>query len=567
MMAGTNRRKTTTTIASLGGYSNHNRRRPGNKNQPNGRPSFWKSWIAKAFLFLSLGGSVVFYVRLVRHGLQNSRANIQTSTTATTPPTPITSAPTATPTSAPEIEIPPPYPNSDLPLWIQDYILWHGQQRAALNATNWQDTIIPDDNNGDNENNNKHNSNKPSRHRFQFLVVRCLANDQKCGGTADRLRPLPLYVWIAAHLNRILLIQWERPCALQEFLVPPDVNTETNPGNVSVDWTWPDFFPSDTKLMFFSEHAELEVMQNILPYVDTDWTTKKGKEERQTDPQERTPEEQEEHGPTPRRSRNPEDLPQFISMLYQSAGHGANFYNEHRYHHYKSDDSNGSPNDEPDHDHVFKPLWKAFFTPSPAVQALLDREREALQLTTDHYVAVHIRSQYHNYLSDLQIRTLVRHAMNCGSQLQLKLKQLSVDANNTPDSAEPIFVATDSSRAATAVAAYGKRRNAHYFRQRESTLAESDSASSASEPLHLDRGSAHLNRNASVWTTAQDPADYYDTFVDLYLLAGSRCITYHVGGYGRWANLLSSNLTCEMNHLKNKCSWTEPTMDTVGDGI
>jgi hypothetical protein len=318
-------------------------------------------------------------------------------------------------------------------------------------------------------------------------------------------------------------------------------------------------------------------------------------------------------------------------MLYQSAGHGAYFYNEHRYHHYRSDNDGESDSDsnsngllssspppppprnddepEPDHDHVFRPLWRAFFTPSPAVQAILDRERQALRLTTDQYVAVHIRSQYQNYNSDLQIRTMVRHAMNCASQLQLKqklthnpkhknLKHLPLSAGGATDAGstnitmdttiyddtaaepepEPIFVATDSSRAATAVAAYGKRRNAPYVRQRESTLAESDAASSssassssstsasASEPLHLDRGSAHLNRNASGWTTAQDPADYYDTFVDLYLLAGSRCITYHVGGYGRWANLLSSNITCEMNHLKNKCSWrAEPTMEDTDE--
>jgi hypothetical protein len=540
MMARTNRRKTSTTIASLSGYSNIDRQRLPNKNQPNSGRSTWKSWAAKTFLFLLLVGSVVFYVRLVRHSLQNANANV--------------------PTSALEIpDRPLPYPNSGLPLWIQDYILWHGQQRAALNATNWQDRYSPDN---DNNEHNEHSNNSPDRPRFQFLVVRCLANDQKCGGTADRLRPLPLYVWIAAHLKRILLIQWERPCALQEFLVPP-ADIDATIGSVSVDWTWPDFFPTDTTRMF-SEHAELEGMVDLLPYVDTDWTTKQGKKERRTDLQERSMDAQEEYGPAPRRKRAPEDLPQFISMLYQSAGHGANFYNEHRYHQYKNNDRNdGSPpSDEPDHDHVLKPLWRAFFAPSPAVQSLLDRERQALHLTTDHYVAVHIRSQYQNYNSDLQIRTLVRHAMNCGSQLQQKLPLVGAGA----DTAEPIFVATDSSRAATAVATYGKRRNANYFRQRESTLAESD-ASSASEPLHLDRGSAHLNRNASGWTTAQDPANYYDTFVDLYLLAGSRCITYHVGGYGRWANLLSSNLTCEMNHLKNKCSWTEPTMDAVTGGI
>lgn len=540
-------RKTTTTIASLSGYSNLNRRRTGNKNGNEFNTNRQGlSWTAKAFLLLSLVGTVVFYVHLVRHSLQNSKANaiVKSGATATTKTTTIT--------EVEDLEEPvyqPPYPNSNLPHWIQEYMYWHGQQRAALNATNWQDMM---DNNDNDE------------YRFHFLVVRCLAHDQKCGGTADRLRPLPLFVWIAAHLKRILLIHWERPCALQEFLVPPADRSNTADAPVSVDWTWPDFFSTDTTVMF-REHAELEVMADLLPYVDTDWTTKKGLEERQNSDQERTIEEQEQHGPTPRRSRSPKDLPQIISMMYQSAGHGANFYNEHRYHHYKSNDINnpnngndiGSPNDEPDHDHVFAPLWKAFFTPSPAVQGLLDRERQALNLTTDHYVGVHIRSQYQNYNSDIQIRTLVRHALNCGSQLQLPLI-----ADN--DTAEPIFVATDSSRAATAVAAYGKRRNV-LFRQRESTLAES---ASASEPLHLDRGSAHLNRNVSGWTTAQDPADYYDTFVDLYLLAGSRCITYHVGGYGRWANLLSSNLTCELNHLKNKCSWTEPTMDTGhSDGI
>jgi hypothetical protein len=453
---------------------------------------------------------VVFNVYLVRHSLGLTGSS---GTSAATSPADATLVADSDRSLPPK----PTTPKSDLPVWIQDYIRWHGQQRAALNATNWQDTD-----------------------RFQFLVVRCLAQDEKCGGTADRLRPLPLYVWIAAHLQRILLIHWERPCALAEFLLPPNATAKTS----GVDWRWPDFFPTDTSRVF-SGHPELTVMNDLLPYVDTAWTTGQEKEEFTTGRQQHQQDQQ--NRPTPQRS--PNDLPQFISMLYQSAGHGANFYNEHRYHHYKSDNTPTNDNDEPDHDHVFAPLWKAFFTPSPAVQSLLYEQRQALHLTTPNttYVAVHIRSQYHNYNGDIQLRTLVRNAMNCASELQRKS---TTDAGT----AEPIFVATDSARAATAVAAYGKRRHVQFL-QREATLAES--AASASEPLHLDRGSAFLNHNSSAWTTAQDPADYYDTFVDLYLLAGSRCITYHVGGYGRWANLLSSNLTCELNHLKDRCSWTE----------
>ena len=76
------------------------------------------------------------------------------------------------------------------------------------------------------------------------------------------------------------------------------------------------------------------------------------------------------------------------------------------------------------------------------------------------------------------------------------------------------------------------------------------------ELLHLDRGSMFLTDTAK--TPASDwkgrPAsDFYDTFVDLYLLALSKCTTFGRGGYGSWAAIMGSNRTCSIDYRKIQC--------------
>lgn len=58
--------------------------------------------------------------------------------------------------------------SSVLPSWMKDYLAWHVTQRAALTARNWDNGT------------------------FRFLVVRCATSDVRCGGAADRLRPVTL---------------------------------------------------------------------------------------------------------------------------------------------------------------------------------------------------------------------------------------------------------------------------------------------------------------------------------------------------------------------------------------
>ena len=88
------------------------------------------------------------------------------------------------------------------PAWMVQYFRWHKEQTDAEHSAS-------SSNNYDNQ------------HHQRYLYVTCLAEYRKCGGTADRLLSLPFFVRVAAASRRILLIQWTKPAALEEFLLPP----------------------------------------------------------------------------------------------------------------------------------------------------------------------------------------------------------------------------------------------------------------------------------------------------------------------------------------------------------
>merc|ERR1712238_338999 len=70
-------------------------------------------------------------------------------------------------------------------------------------------------------------------------------------------------------------------------------------------------------------------------------------------------------------------------------------------------------------------------------------------------------------------------------------------------------------------------------------------------PIHLDKDINWRNRTAS---------EYDSTFIDLYMLAQSRCVTFSNGGYGTFGSLLSYQSECKMRffkgrHKTKKCVW------------
>ena len=77
--------------------------------------------------------------------------------------------------------------DSHLPDWAKAYFNWHKHKRKTWNLVNYTSE--------------------------RWLIMQCLADQdkRKCGGTADRLKPVPFMLRMAYNSHRILLIRWTRP--------------------------------------------------------------------------------------------------------------------------------------------------------------------------------------------------------------------------------------------------------------------------------------------------------------------------------------------------------------------
>ncbi len=107
-----------------------------------------------------------------------------------------------------------------LPRWLQDYFTWHRAQTSSLSSFS--------------------SSSAAANANTKYVVLLCLPKDTLCGGLSDRLRPLPFYLFVAKHTNRVLCIYWEKPFGLEEFLQPIG-GTDDNDidGMGGIDWRCP----------------------------------------------------------------------------------------------------------------------------------------------------------------------------------------------------------------------------------------------------------------------------------------------------------------------------------------
>jgi hypothetical protein len=185
---------------------------------------------------------------------------------------------------------------------------------------------------------------------------------------------------------------------------------------------------------------------------------------------------------------------------------------------------------EPKFDDVFHTVWRLLFTPSQPIATIITQEMQRMHLVPGHYVGAHLRALYaiaERPIAD--IRTWTTNALNCASQLR-------------PGS--PIFFTSDSDQARLYSLKYASEKHA----------VVGTRTPNPNPPLHLDRERNWENRPIS---------DFYDTFVDLYLLALGGCVTYNKGGFGHWGLLIGGNVTCFVQQqtaakgIKDPCSWKD----------
>ncbi len=186
---------------------------------------------------------------------------------------------------------------------------------------------------------------------------------------------------------------------------------------------------------------------------------------------------------------------------------------------------------------VFHDVWKVFFTPSPPVAKKIKNEMNRKGLVPGEYAAAHLRALYaQDVRSAGQTKIWTRNAVNCATKLQ---------------PGKPIFFASDSKVASDYSIIYGEKMNG--------TVVTHDN--NPNPPLHLDKA-----ENFSDTSVSKRPiSDYHDTFIDLYLIALSRCVFLSKGGYGHWGLLIGGNTSCVMRfkrgkgRILNPCNWTVPT--------
>jgi hypothetical protein len=323
--------------------------------------------------------------------------------------------------------------------WMKNYFGWHKKQLSFLNE-----------------------SRNLTEHRI--LVMRCLQIEDFCGGTADRLRPVPLALRLAHKYNRLLFIKWERPAPLEEFLHPPEGG---------LDWRMPEWLDKKVRFRRYPYIVKTQSMDRIL------------------------------------RERKNMFM---VDMRYQSADQGNTYYNENR------------EENEPSYETVYSDVWRILFEPAPAVRSLIQQYTTNLGLNGVDYTSLHIRSMYQN--NRAFHKPMLENAVHCAFALNRST----------------IFIASDNGNATRYAVEYAKQ-----FGKAVARLDEK-------EPLHLDRGTQYLK---AVGTQQENVTakDFYDTWVDLYLMSGSSCISHGIGGFGWWTGLIgqAKKNNCKNAHSKRTC--------------
>ena len=183
---------------------------------------------------------------------------------------------------------------------------------------------------------------------------------------------------------------------------------------------------------------------------------------------------------------------------------------------------------------VSREFWDTLFTPSAPVAALIQQNMKDLNLVPGEYVATHVRTLYDR--DESNDVAAIHNGINCATQMR---------------PGWPVYFASDSSNATLAALEYGRSKR----KNRDTTIVVARVADT--EPLHLDRGTDYLKfldarKNLGA-------ATFYDTFVDLYLLAESHCVAYGTGNYGMWGATLLHNKKCILSNSDKRCGWTDLT--------
>ena len=141
---------------------------------------------------------------------------------------------------------------------------------------------------------------------------------------------------------------------------------------------------------------------------------------------------------------------------------------------------------------IYHDVWRIFFTPNKTVAALIEKEIDRMGLVPGEYVASHMRALYGRIVDRKKsvAEDWTKNAVHCASTLR---------------PGGPILFASDHTYSQEVALEYGRALNTTLVSRIHDKL-----------PLHMDK--------AENWTSLS-PSDFYDVFVDLYLMGMGRCVS------------------------------------------
>jgi len=355
---------------------------------------------------------------------------------------------------------------------------------------------------------------------YKFLILRCSRAERKCGGVADRLKSLPFFVAMAAYTKRVFLVRWERPTNLEEFLIPNEIN-----------WSVPHWLPE--KANYFGREKNQSESSN--PALDFTMANTAKLLYRRKD------------------MRNFQKCSIMESFVQDYYG-GSKYYHKIECQMDATKTCNetlpqelGDYSGWSDYERIYRDLFYTIFQPSPPVRLLVQKKMLSENLIPRKFVAAHYRAFYaieseKHKLKNSTLERKTRNAISCASSLESEFQF------QTGQPGMPIVFASDS-RLATLEAK--KMSHEHEYDNHKIVVFDTEK-----EALHLDK------------RDQGNAADFYPSFVELLVMAEAECISIGIGGYGRFANIMSSNSKCYTRHdtiyikkMPRPCTWHDNSRD------
>ena len=403
-----------------------------------------------------------------------------------------------------------------LPKWVTDYFKWHNEMRAKYPGTK----IIED----------------PSAPKA--LIRICTGG--LCGGLHDRLGQLPMDLYLASETNRMLFIHWIKPSRLDEFLVPPDLNGDfVDKKNIeySIDWRLPDIRELGTVgktrhcIDRMNEHPKL------LGNVQGQKKLSKGDDK---------PIFEDFF------EKNIQNLTEGILkdervVTFEILGHLSEKYLEDRW---KSAGETDMIHQTPS----FGKIFLSFFQPNPNVMAVYKEAQSQLGLVPHTYTAVHCRVRHPGGYSkgkaykgiyagkaDRYIPEFVADFKDDMTKSAIRAIKCASTLPDNDSKKAPYYFMSDMSDLVTYVVfnlTDDKYISSHpeWFEDPTSVNATAKDLVSKNRVVAREQTTQNLHIDKARPT---DLANYYPSFVDLFLGIAARCVVFGIGNYAAFAAKIS----------------------------